>query len=229
MIRVHIICEGQTEEMFVSQVLAEGFEARGIYLVPALIGKPGHKGGNVRFERVLTDVQKRLLGERKAWCTTFFDFYGLPGEFPGKAEANALHDANQKAECLQQAMTAGLRSTIGNDAMRRFIPYVQMYEFEGLLFSCPEKLALGIGQSDLGTQFQRIRDGFDTPEEINNSPVTAPSKRILNLFDGYEKPLHGSLAAMEIGLPAIRGECPRFDAWLKQIEALLPSFQRATK
>lgn len=220
MIRVHVVCEGQTEEMFVSQVLAEGFEAQGIYLVPALIGKPGHKGGNVRFERVLTDVQKRLLGDRKAWCTTFFDFYGLPEAFPGKAEASSLHDANQKAECLQQAMTVGLRGKIGNDAMRRFIPYVQMYEFEGLLFSRPAQLAIGIGQSGLSAQFQHIRDSFYTPEEINNSPVTAPSKRILNLFNGYEKPLHGSLAALEMGLPAIRGECPRFDAWLKKIEAL---------
>jgi hypothetical protein len=220
MIRVHVVCEGQTEEMFVSQVLAEAFEAQGIYLVPALIGKPGHKGGNVRFERVLTDVQKRLLGERKAWCTTFFDFYGVPEAFPGKAEANALHDANQKAECLQQAMTMCLRREIGNDAMRRFIPYVQMYEFEGLLFSRPAQLAIGIGQSGLNAQFQHIRNSFDTPEEINNSPITAPSKRILNLFNGYEKPLHGSLAALEMGLPVIREECPRFDAWLKQIEAL---------
>lgn len=220
MIRVHVICEGQTEEMFVSQVLAETFETQGIYLVPALIGKPGHKGGNVRFERVLADVQKRLLGERKAWCTTFFDFYGLPEAFPGKVEAKGLNDVDSKAECLQQAMTARLRDKIGDDPMRRFVPYVQMYEFEGLLFSCPDQLACGIGQSDLGAEFQSIRDGFDTPEAINDSPVTAPSKRILKLFNGYEKPLHGSLAALEIGLTAIRQECPRFDAWLHQIETL---------
>jgi hypothetical protein len=88
------------------------------------------------------------------------------------------------------------------------------------LFSCPDQLAAGIGQSDLGTRFQSIRAGFNTPEAINDSPVTAPSKRILELFNGYEKPLHGSLAAMEMGLIAIRRECPRFDAWLRQIEAL---------
>ncbi len=220
MIRVHVVCEGQTEEMFVSQVLAEGFEAQGIYLVPAFIGKPGHKGGNVRFERVLTDVQKRLLGDRKAWCTRFFDFYGLPEEFPGKVEANGLDDVDSKADCLQQAMADSLCNKIGADAMRRFIPYVQMYEFEGLLFSSPARLASGIGKPELGVQFQNIRGGFATPEAINDSPVTAPSKRILKLFNGYDKPLHGSLAALEMGLPAIRRECRRFDAWLKQIEAL---------
>ncbi|MGQ0622286.1 MAG: DUF4276 family protein [Panacagrimonas sp.] len=107
--------------------------------------------------------------------------------------------------------------------MRRFIPYVQMYEFEGLLFSGPQHLASAIGQPGLGPDFQRIRDGFDTPESINDSPITAPSKRISSLYRGYEKPLHGSLAAMEIGLTAIRGQCARFDAWLRQIEALQPA------
>lgn len=57
MIRVHVICEGQTEEMFINEVLAPAFHHLGIYLVPALIGKPGHKGGNFRFERLLTDLE----------------------------------------------------------------------------------------------------------------------------------------------------------------------------
>ncbi len=221
MIRVHVICEGQTEEMFVDQVLAEEFYPLGIYMVPALIGKPGHKGGNFRFERLLTDVENRLLGDREAWCTTFFDFYGLPETFPGKAEALTKGTMNAKADCLLAAMTDRLREKLGDDAMRRFIPYVQMYEFEGLLFSSPANLASGISEPTLGEAFQRIRDSFDTPESINNSPATAPSKRILNLYKGYEKPLHGSLAAIEIGLPAIRAQCRRFDAWVNSIEALI--------
>ena len=79
--------------------------------------------------------------------------------------------------------------------MRRFIPYVQMYEFEGLLFSDTLALAKGVNQGRLVDRFKIIRDQFDTPEEINDSPETAPSKRILNLFPEYDKPLHGSLAA----------------------------------
>lgn len=225
MIRVHVICEGQTEEMFVNEVLAAEFYAEGIYLVPALIGKPGHKGGNFRFERLLTDVENRLLGDRQAYCTTFFDFYGLPEEFPGKAEANTKGTMNEKADCLIGAMTDRLQQKLGEDPMRRFIPYIQMYEFEGLLFSSPERLAAGISQQALKDQFQQIRDAFDTPETINNSRITAPSKRILSLYDGYEKPLHGSLAAIEIGLTAIRSECQRFDAWLKSIETLQPGKQ----
>jgi hypothetical protein len=222
MIRVHIICEGQTEEMFINEVLAQSFHHLGIYLMPALIGKPGHKGGNFRFERLLTDLEKRLLGDRQAYCTTFFDFYGLPEEFPGKVDAGSRNTMDEKADYLLEAMMDKLRKKLGDDAMRRFIPYVQMYEFEGLLFSCPKRLAMGINQPALEDKLLRIRNEFDTPETINNSPVTAPSKRILKLYDGYEKPLHGSLAAIEIGLPAIRTECNRFDSWLKCIESLQP-------
>ena len=222
MIRVHVICEGQTEEMFIDQLLADNFCSRGIYLVPALIGKPGHKGGNVQFERLLTDVKNRLLGDRQAWCTTFFDFYGLPESFPGKTDASTKTSLNEKADCLLAAMTDRLRHSLGEDAMRRFIPYVQMYEFEGLLFSSPRDLATGIDQPALTEDFQHIRDRFDTPEAINDDPTTAPSKRIKNLYNGYEKPLHGSLAAIEIGLTTIRAQCQGFDAWLSRIEALQP-------
>jgi len=221
--RVHIICEGQTEEMFVNEVLARRFLHKQIYLVPSLVGKPGHKGGNFSFQRLFVDVRNRLLGERQAWCTTFFDFYGLPEAFPGKAEARTKTDLDQKADCLLDAMKTDLTDRLGEDAMRRFIPYVQMYEFEGLLFSAPQHLANAMGDPGLGTDFQLIRDNFVTPESINDSPVTAPSKRIEKLFRGYEKPLHGSLAALEIGLPTIRSQCARFDAWLRQIEALHPA------
>ncbi|MCW1247882.1 DUF4276 family protein [Pseudomonas sp. SAICEU22] len=222
MIRVHVICEGQTEEMFINEVLAQAFHHLDIYLVPALIGKPGHKGGNFRFERLLTDLEKRLLGDRQAYCTTFFDFYGLPEAFPGKVEASNKETMDGKADCLLEAMMDKLRQKLGDEAMRRFIPYVQMYEFEGLLFSCPKRLALGINQPALEDKLLHIRNEFDTPESINNSPVTAPSKRLLKLYEGYDKPLHGSLAAIEIGLPAIRLQCNRFDTWLKYMEALQP-------
>lgn len=218
--RVYVICEGQTEEMFVNEVLAAEFEKKNIRLIPSLIGKPGHKGGNFKFDRLLVDLKARLLGDASAYCTTFFDFYGLPESFPGKSEALKRGDCLEKADCLLQVMAEKLSAKLGAHAMLRFIPYVQMYEFEGLLFSHPRKLASGINQPGLEISFQKIRDAFDSPEQINNSTSTAPSKRIEKLFSGYDKPLHGSLAAMEIGLDEIRSECFIFDRWLKMIEGL---------
>ena len=220
MIRVHVICEGQTEEMFVKELLCASFHPLDIFLVPALIGKPGHKGGNVNFDRLRTDVQNRLLGDKAAFCTTFLDFYGLPMNFPGRAEAVQNASIQAKALCMQESMTKELKSYINPDAMQRFIPYVQIHEFEALLFSSPKKLALGISRSDLTDHFQDIRDAFGSPEEINDDPNTAPSKRITRVAAGYEKPIYGTLAAMEIGLEIMRRECVLFDAWLKQLEAL---------
>ncbi|WP_240867086.1 DUF4276 family protein [Cylindrospermopsis raciborskii] len=62
MIRVHIICEGQTEEDFIKEVLRPHFSQKGIAVYPSLIGKPGHKGGNFKIERLLNDVRNRIIG-----------------------------------------------------------------------------------------------------------------------------------------------------------------------
>lgn len=220
MIRVHVICEGQTEEMFVNEVMATQLVSHGVHLLPSLVGKPGHKGGDLRFARLFTDLRARLLSDRSAYCTTLFDFYGLPPKFPGKAAARRKRSHVDQAQCVLEAVTAELRTELGEQPLRRFIPYVQMYEFEGLLFSDPNRFAEAINETALAEDFRLIRDEFTTPEEINDDPQTAPSKRISSLFHGYEKPLYGTLAAIEIGLDAIRQQCPLFDRWVKRLEAL---------
>jgi hypothetical protein len=218
-IRVYVVCEGQTEELFVNEILSNFFAARDIYLTPRLIGKPGHKGGNFRFERLLTDVRS-LLGDSKSYCTTLFDFYGLPSNFPGKEQAQSMTTGKDKAQAIKQSLLDRLTKELGEDSLRRFIPYVQMYEFEGLLFSDCLELADAIGQRAIARKLQRIREEFDSPEDINDSKITAPSKRITTLYPAYDKPVHGSLAALGIGIAKIREECSLFDAWLQQLEHL---------
>jgi Domain of unknown function (DUF4276) len=131
MVRVYVICEGQTEETFIKEVLYDLCLIKSIFLQPVLIGKPGH-----------------------------------------------------------------------------------------LLFSDCRSLALAIGQPQMVKALQDIRDEFSSPEDINDSYITAPSKRLRNLYPGYDKPIHGSLASLEIGIDTIRKECKLFDRWLQQIEAL---------
>jgi hypothetical protein len=110
---------------------------------------------------------------------------------------------------------------IGQDPMRRFIPFVQMYEFEALLFSDPEAFAIGVDRIALNQHLSAISAQFETPEHINNSPVTAPSKRIEALIADYQKPLMGTLAALEVGLDVMRARCALFNDWLTRIESLL--------
>jgi hypothetical protein len=95
-----------------------------------------------------------------------------------------------------------------------------MHEFEALLFSDCKAFATAIGHPAAEPKLQEIRNQFQTPEEINDSPVTAPSKRIEAIIPGYDKPLGGTLAALEIGLPKIRAACPHFRNWLEILELL---------
>jgi len=218
--RVHIICEGQTEETFVNEVLAPHLHRFDVFPSAALVGKPGHKGGHVTTRRMATDVKLRLLDDPTACCTTFFDFYGLDSDFVGKAAAATKRTPGDKAHDIEIALRNHVMELTDDTAIQRFFPYVQMYEFEGLLFSDPGKLAAGVSRTDLTETFTVIRDGFSSPEEINDSPVTAPSKRILALMPEYDKPLHGSLASLEIGLDVIRSACPRFNSWVEWMESL---------
>lgn len=102
----------------------------------------------------------------------------------------------------------------------RFVPFVLMHEFEGLLFSDCQAFARGIGRPELTSSFQAIRDDFASPEEINDSPLTAPSKRIEQIIPNYEKPLLEALAILEIDLDSIQMQCPHFRDWLGRLESL---------
>ena len=153
------------------------------------------------------------------------DYYGLPqvgeGAWPGREEALRL-TAKQKAGCVETALREDLANEMGDHYDdRRFVPFVVMHEFEGLLFSDCAAFSRGIGRPELEPSLRQVRDQFQTPEDINDSPVTAPSKRVINLIQGYEKPLFGTLAVLEIGLARIRSECPHFDSWINDLESLV--------
>src|SRR5262249_35690877 len=145
-------------------------------------------------------------------ATTMVDYYALPKDgpkgWPGRLEAEGKA-FSEKALTVQQALRDDINAELGDGFdVSRFLPYVMMHEFEGLLFSDCTLFAKGIGRPELGAKFQEIRSSFSSPEEINDSPLTAPSKRVEDLVPGYEKPLLGSLAVLEIGLENIRSECP---------------------
>lgn len=226
MTRLLIHVEGETEETFVNEVLAAHLYRCGYTKVSArLVGNArqrDRRGGIRAWSAVRRDILHHLKEDAGCLSTTMVDFYALPqtGDraWPGRADA-ALLAFPEKADAVENLLLADISNELGVDVGQcRFMPYVMMHEFEGLLFSDAAKLALGIGRPDLSPRFQAIRDQFMTPEEINDSPLTAPSKRILDLFPRYEKPLMGTLAILEIGLAAIRQECPLFRSWIERLE-----------
>lgn len=228
MARLLIHVEGQTEEDFVNEVLRDHLVSKGYHSVEARIvgnARLRQRRGGVRpWPSVKTDIMNHLREDKGCVATTIVDYYALPekgpGGWPGREQSKGLTSIEAKATCVQNAVGKDLLLAMGDpfDA-NRFVPFVVMHEFEGLLFSDCAAFSRGIGRSDLKVSLEEIRAAFATPEEINDSPITAPSKRVQALVPGYEKPLLGVLAVLEIGLSRIREECPHFNGWLKQLES----------
>ena len=228
MTRLLVHVEGQTEETFVNELLAPHLLQQGYSTVSArLIGNARlreKRGGIKAWSAVKEDICLHLQSDKGSIATTMVDYYALPASgakaWPGRAEANAKTHAD-KAATVEAALAQDLSRALAlPNASPRFVPFVVLHEFEALLFSDCVAFANGISRPDLSTQFQSIRDGFATPENINDSAMTAPSKRVEALIPGYEKPLLGVLAALEIGLEKMRWECPHFAEWLGRLEAV---------
>ena len=200
MVRLAISVEGQTEERFVQKVLVPHLQAHDIYATPLLLGSGG---GDVSYGRIKKDLNNLANSFDKV--TTLYDFYGFRGKAVGEDKASL----EQKIlDCVAPALQP------------RIIPYVQMYEFEGLLFSSPEAIENNIQQAGLADWASRILQQFaGNPEEINDSETTAPSKRLHRQAD-YIKTVHGPNVAHEIGLDVLRDKCTGFAAWLDTLEAL---------
>jgi hypothetical protein len=225
MARLLIHVEGQTEEAFVNEVLRDHLVSKGYHSVDArIIGNVRQSGGIRPWPPVRKEIVYHLREDPGCIATTMVDYYALPqgdpNGWPGRAQSGGLVSAKRKALCVQEAIRDDLSTGMGHRYdTRRIVPFVVMHEFEGLLFSDGAAFSRGIHRPDLEASLQTIRDAFATPEEINDSPDTAPSKRVEALVPGYEKPLFGVLAVLEIGLARIRKECPHFDAWLKELES----------
>lgn len=226
MTRLLIHVEGETEEAFVNELLAPNLYEHGFTSVGArLVGNARmreRRGGIRAWQAVKKDIVRHLLQDTGAASATFVDFYALPsggqGAWPGRGVASAAPFAD-KSGLVEQQILNDIHADFGAGVADRFFPYVVMHEFEGLLFSNPAAFCEGVGRPDLVDHFQGIRDQFGSPEEINDSPMTAPSKRIVAAIPGYQKPLYGTLAALEIGLANMRSECPLFGAWVTKLEA----------
>jgi hypothetical protein len=220
MARVNVICEGPTESRFISDVLAPYFWGRGIYLTPMLLGVPGHKGGRVNYTRVQKDILIQLKQDASVYCSIMFDLYGLEEGFPGTAPAPDLVAA-QKAVYIENAVLQDITSVVPDlRAEERLIPYLQVHEYEGLLFSDTTAFAFALGQANLAAQLANIRNLFATPEDINDDPNNAPSKRVAGIYRQYNKVIEGTLAAQRIGVDRMLAECPHFRNWIDRLAAL---------
>ena len=212
--RLYIIVEGQTEQEFVNQLLAPYLQQHGIYDVrPILIrtSKTG-RGGFINYQHLRNDAMRLLKSTKNDFAVSMFvDFFRIP-EVPDKPSWNALPTHKQQVEQMERCIAADI-----ND--RRFIPYIQLHEFEALLFASNVGFEALFTETE-STETQRIVDAFDNPEDINSHPDTAPSKRIIAIKNNYDKVLEGNLIAAEIGLKTMLDKCPRFNEWIETLIAV---------
>ena len=214
--RVRVLVEGQTEQAFIRDILRPHFDPLQIFLHAV---KFRRHGGIVPYERAKEVILKSLKEDAELICTTMVDFYGMPVDWPGRKQASRCQICTEKAEKIETGILEDIAGQLGNSFNpNRLMPYVQMHEFEALLFSSPAKLAQSIGNDELSATFVGIRDQFSIPEEINDHYDTCPSRRIEGVFEGFKKAIDGISAAGRIGLETMRRECPHFNEWITKLE-----------
>ncbi len=207
---INILVEGRTETDFVKEVLVDYFRSFGIDDVRpiGMETSTGYKGGDVSFGRYSDNVRRLLSGKEQMIVTSLIDYYKLRKDFPGYAQKENFAHAVQRVEHIEKQCYE-----IFSDP--RLIPYIQLHEFEGLLFSDAKgfEAVETIPTKNKKELISMIAEN-ENPELINEGPTSAPSKRLERLIPNYSKPLFGNYIALEIGIETILQKCPRFKNWI---------------
>ena len=218
MSRVRILVEGQTEETFVNDILCPHLNHMGIYPHAFLFRK---KGGSFSYQRAQKEILNSLKKDNALICTTMVDFYGMPKDWPGRVESKSCRNYQDKSQRVEQALSEDIIAQMGDSFNpARFIPYIQMHEFEALLFSDTSILADRASKPNVSAQLECVRQSFSCPEEIDDNYDTCPSRRIIKHIKNYVKTVDGIITAREIGLEKMRRECPHFNEWITKLESI---------
>lgn len=220
-----VFCEGPTEQAFCRQVLAPHLFPDAARTIQTLaVGQTrddrhiyglGSREVYQRLRKFITNTFKQLSRPEYVF-TSFIDLYALPEDFPGlKSARKDIANPRPYVEELEAAFATDLDYW-------RFVPHIQLYEFETLLFADPDAFAVRFESAAPGIQtLKDIASTFRSVEHINDGKTTAPSKRIISAFPGYRKTSAGPAIAAHIGLPALRQACPHFDSWIRKLEERL--------
>jgi hypothetical protein len=224
MARLHLIVEGQSEQAFAAQLLIPHLAAKGVYLskpqLAAHARRRGitHRGGVLSYAPLKNDIVRRLKEDRSSdvFLSTMIDLYGLPDDFPGTEADRSENDPYKRVERIEHS----LAEDIGDP---RFVPHIQLHEFEAMLLAMPYKILIYYdGREKEVAELNKLVSDFRSPELIDDGANTAPSKRIVAQIPEYgkAKPTAGPQIAAAIGLAAIRQKCPHFDKWIRRLESL---------
>lgn len=227
MIRVNVVAEGQTEMAFAKRSLNDYFcgqiivDSRRVLTSTDNHSGYEYRGGMSKYQKAKNDILRWLLEDKGAYVTTMFDFFRLPADFPGYTEAMNCPDHRKAVGILEEALKGDIVSDPNlRDRPERFIPYIQLHEFEALLFTDVRVLK----EDYLEPEEQKSLDGLYEktkaipPEDINHGSETAPSKRLLQAVN-YQKG-DPCIWIDTLTVPAIKNKCPHFSEWLDSLSSL---------
>lgn len=211
---IYVLTEGQSEEQFIKRAVYPHLLARGAYIIPVIVKTkivkdgPNHKGGVTSYQKVKNDLSALLKSSNATSITTMIDYYKLPSDFPDFEKTNDCYTNVANAE-------AAFKNDINNI---KFIPYIQLHEFEALLFTSPEAIVKSMGNvPNTLIKLKSMLNEVNSPEEINNGEETHPSKRLQKIYGNYNKPFYGNLIASRIGIEKILEKCPHFNGWINTL------------
>ncbi len=210
--RVVFLVEGDTELVFINKHVMPYFYQKGyenpMQAQKIITNRKMHKkGGNINYEYLKNDIN-RVLAQGNVIITTFLDFFRIPNNFPGYT-IDSLKIENMEREVHEQF-----------NYHQFILPYIQKHEMEALMFSNMEGFNIVVDDDKRLGELENIINQYNNPEDINNHPTTAPSKRLERIF-GYDKVGDGELILEAIGINEMINKCPRFNQWLIQLEELL--------
>ena len=220
---IHVLCEGPTEERFVSRVLKPYLLPYNIIVHPHIVytsRKKKAKGGVVSYEKVESDLNTLMKqfsdnSYEKHFFTTMIDLYALPNDFPGYAPK--LADIYNWVNQIEKAFAEDIKC-------EKFIPYIQLHEFETLVLCNVKELVNLYPQASkqLKAMDTNWRDEFnELVEYVNTSVNKSPSKRIISALKGkykYNKVKSGTEVTENIGIDELCNMCAHFSIWIEQLK-----------
>lgn len=209
---VYIYCEGPTEESFINEVLYNYLYNMGVIVCPIVCttkrtASKKYRGGVRDYNKIKRELLTLCKSHKNQFVTTMFDYYAMPNDTP----EIGLQDRNIYTRIAK--IEAAIDQDIGQN---NFMFHFMLHEFEGILFSDPGSFSLVTGEEVIN-EIRKIRESYPNPEYINNSPNTAPSKRLEKLIPNYAKIKNGTLLSKKMGIDIILAECPHFREWVDKI------------
>jgi hypothetical protein len=232
--RLHITTEGETEERFVKEILAPHLGERAVWADARRVLTSRDKSLCIEYRGGFRLTSAYMVAKRDicTWMkedrnpdvrfTTMFDLYALPKDFPGYDAARREADPYRRVAILEEALAADITREMDGDP--RFIPYIQLHEFEALILADPQQLDWEFLEHD--DAIQRLVDMVaaegGNPELIDDGEHTAPSKRIIAEIAEYEarKVSSGPLVVRQIGMAVLCERCRHFAQWIERIEGI---------